>query len=598
MSFFDDTHVTQAGLRGSLGPSVGVWDMVQQGFQQQYHVDSAMGLQAELGNRWAESLSALRANGQNFDTPTDSRAYLRFAEFTRGGAPVTAADNNPQDVHYGNPHLSTEFEDMRRANEAIRQLNNPQIKTFEQILAEVSSMQQGVEEQTASMSERTGMMGSVGGMLGAMAGSFTFRDPLNIVTAPIGFGRTVAMRIATDMVVNAGVTAVTDVGQVNPNRELVGLPDRNPVYDIAASALGAGLIRGGIEGLGAGFRGLGARAGGDINFDFRDAQLQRMFAANEHSPTARAASSILDDTIVFEHSNPYGEGQVAGYRWQAELEGTARALNGEPETHLELPPLPSEQIDRALSFQSVKETAPELWNELEVARTRLNELDSSITTASSRELTIPDAVRLVDRKAAGRLDKLEAVVNDSTVSEPVRAAADMEARSIVTRVGQDKIMKAVEVADTKAKFEVRGLRASRKAANKAYREAYQNVEREAVRLEHAEVAKRSIAQTQSIDVLGPAVISEPMTGPLTRFDFVEAHAGKVDAADAAIPTKADAVNDLEINPETNTVDIGTKTPVSADFKVPFEEGELSVREVLDDLAEDQRLEEAVKGCAV
>lgn len=596
--FFDDSHVTQVGLQGSLGPVVSPWEMVQQGFRQQYHVDSAMGLQAELGNRWSESLDALRAHGQDFHTPFDPNSYLRYAEFTRSGVPVTHADDNPLDARYGTTPSSEDFEDLRRANEAIRQLNDPHVKTFEQILEEVSSMQRGIEQNTASMSERTGTLGSVGEMIGAMAGSFTLRDPLNLATAPIGFGRTIATRIATDMAVNAGVTAVTDIAEVNPNRELAGLPDHNPYYDIAAAALGAGVIRGGLEGFGAGFRGLHARAGGDINFDFRDTQMQQMFTANEHSPSARAASSILDDTIVFEHTNPYGEGQVAGYRWQAELETAAHALNGEPEARLDLPPLPSESIERSLSFQSVKETAPELWGELETARSNLADLDHNIAEASTRELTIPDAVRLVDEEAGAKLDQLSEVVNDLTRPEPVRAAADMEAQATILRVGQDKIMKAAVKADSEAKFAVRNLRASRKAANKAYRTAYQKVEREAQRLELAETAQRSIAQTQAIDVLGPAATVEPLTGPMTRFDFVEAHAGKVDAADAAIETKAEAVNDLEINPETNTVDIGTKTPVSVDFKVPFDEGELTVREILDDLAGDKQLEEAVKGCAI
>lgn len=599
MGFFSDNHVLQAGLQGSAGPEVSLWNLFQQNIRQQFRVDSPFTRQAELGSRWGESLDALRAAGQNFNTPFDPQSYLRFEDFTRGGAPVTTADDNPLDARYGTTPSSEDFENLRRANEAIRQLHNPNIKTFEQILAEVDAMQHGIEGETASMHERGPTGTWAAELLGGAAGSFTLRDPLNLATMPLGFGRSIVTRVAVDMAVAGGTTAITDLAMVNPNRVRAGLPKRNPYFDIAAATLGAGLIRGAFFELpGAVYRRTLGAVGDNIDFNLRDVQMQQMFAAADHSPSARAAASILDDTIVFEHTNPYGEGQVAGYRWQADLEATARALNGEPEARIELPPLPSEYIDRHLSFQMVKETVPELWNELEVARTRLADLDNTITEVSGRELSIPDAVRLVDEEAGARLDQLEAVVNDMSVPEPVRAAADMEARTTVLRVGQDKIMKAVEAADTAAKFEVQNLRASRKAANKKYRAAYQKVEAEAQRLEHAEVAKRSVAQVQSIDVIGPSVVSEPMTGPLTRFDFVEAHAGRVDAAEAAAPAKADAVNDLEINPETNTVDIGTKTPVSADFKVPFEEGELSVREVLDDLAEDRRLEEAVKGCAI
>lgn len=599
MSWFDLSHVTDVGQQFSAGPTVGFWEQAYQSLRQQWHVDSAMALDNELNNRWLESLEGLRGAGQNFSAPLDPAIYTRYAQSIRDGAPITRESEgyNPLAGRHGLPQLYEEFEDMQRANEAIRQLNNPNIKTFEQIIDEVYAMQQSVEEQTASMHER-GQTGSFfAELLGGAAGSFTFRDPLNIATIPFGAGRTIATRIASEMALAAGTTAVTEFTDVAPNRALADLPERDPWLNIGAAAVGAGVIRGGLEGIGYGFRRVSGAGIEDIDFNLRDAQMQQMFARMD-TPTARAASSILDDTIVLERSNPYGEGMVAGYRWQAELDATARALNGEETPAVDMPPIPSEYIDRHLSFQSVKETSPELWNELETARTQLNRLDSSIAEAASRELSISDAVRLVDEEAAAKLDRLSEIVNDPTVPEPTRAAADIEAQAIILRVGQEKILKAAADADTKAKFEVRNLRASRKAANKKYRAAYQKVEKEAERLELREAATREARQIESIDVIGPQIISEPMTGPMTRYDFVDAHTARVEEADASIPARSDAVNDLQIDPKTNTVNIGTATPVSADFKVPFDEGELSVRQILDDLSEDQRLEAAVKGCAI
>lgn len=605
MSSYDLSHVMDGGVEFSSGPAVGWWDMLTQSARQQYRVGSQLGFDEELRTRWEQSLQALRDSGQNFHRPIDPLMYRNYARFVRDGTPVTMPV--VEGTGYGaritdeqQPH--TDFIEMQRANEAIRQLNNPQVKTFEQILEEVGQAQREIEEQTASMRERAPTGSFFAELLGGAAGSFTLRDPLNLATLPIGFGRTIAMRIATDVGVAMGVTAATEYGDIVPNRALAGLPEHNPLVDIGLAGFGAGVIRGGGELAGVGLRTLRARGDAariqeNIDFNLHDSQLQQMFASID-TPTARAGASILDDTIFFERTNPYGEGQVAGYRWQAELEATARAINGEEEPAAPLPPMPSEYVDRALSFQTVRETAPELWNELETARTRLNELDNQIGEATARELSIPDAVRLVDEEAAAKLDKLSEVVNDMSVPEPIRAAADMEARTTILRVGQDKIMDAVTAADIKAKHEVRTLRASRKAANKKYRQAYQKVEKEAQRLEMAEVAKRSEAQAQSIDVVGPHIVSEPMTGPLTRKDFVEQHVARTEEADAAIPAAADAVYELKMDMETNTVDIGTKTPVSADFKVPFEDGELSVREILDDLTEDKRLEEAVKGCAI
>lgn len=389
--FFDDSHVTDVGLQGSAGPSVGVWDMVQQGFRQQYRVDSAFALDQELSNRWLESL---RAAGIS-NTPTGASPYIMrdFARFVRDGSvpnqgrlvlsqdPETMGEARLEGL--GRP--SPEFEEMRRANEAIRQLNNPQIRTFEQILEEVSAMQRGVEEETASMSERSGWGGVVGELLGAIGGSFTLRDPLNVITAPIGAGRTIAMRIATDMAVAGGVTAVTEFGDVAPNRALAGLPERNPLFNIAAATIGAGVIRGGIEGIGYGVR--RARegiAGEEIDFDLRDTQLQQMFGDVADRPTARAAASLLDDTIFIERNNPYGEGQAANVRFLAELQAVQRSMNGEPMTAVArvLPPVPFEYIQKAADFEIVREQAPLVYARMETLQARVRAVEEQVNTAS------------------------------------------------------------------------------------------------------------------------------------------------------------------------------------------------------------------------
>lgn len=812
MSYRDLSHILDVGMQGSAGPSVGYWEMGSQAIQQQWHVNSQLAYDEELRERWTRSLEALRTAGQNFNAPVDPQLYTGYADFVRHGTPITTPTIEGSgyaariNENARQPH--PEFEEMRRANEAIRQLNNPEVKTFEQILEEVSEMQRGVEEETASMRERAPFGSFFAELAGGAIGSFSVRDPLNIITAPIGAGRTIAMRIATDMAIAAGVTTATEYGSVQQNRELAGLPERDPLFEVAAATLGAGIIRGGIEGIGRGLEVRAAnRAAQREAIDLRDTQLQQMFGALDDSPRARAASSILDDTIVFEHSNPYGEGQVAGYRWQAELEGTARALNGEEDVHIELPPVPSEYIERQLSFQSVKETAPEIWNELETARARLADVEeqtarvgrsaeeafteladlqrgapemamlraqkvlgdyrsgnalgmalehvgdithrmsqhggawnnfglefvapkvrtglSVVTNVvdSARIAEIPDlpelaryaeehaqlpvynkaqaaardaAIALGKRDLAearrqleylqglidsGEYSKIAGTFNDNSgvvrayhgtaqefgdysigkalfekaiwftsdtdiasayakvaspggysgshvrfddiditnfavheiggkkynavfVKEAVEQAKAEGKSGIIFRQMDDGIGGVNKPADVIAVLDTKAIKPPfkqaklRQKANAEYRAAYAKVEAEAERLEHAEAAKRSVAQAQSIDVLGPDIISQPMTGPMTRQDFVEAHTARVEEADAAIPARSDAVNDLQIDPETNMVDIGTKTPVSADFKVPFEDGELTVKQILDDLAEDKRLEEAVKGCAI
>lgn len=601
--YFTYEHMLNTGDPGSLGPQVSPWEMAVQNFRQQFRVDSALALNNELENRWADNLNALRAAGHNFEAPNAYDVYRDYAEYVRTGVEPSHGTRTVSALGGPGFEAPDTFEQIRQADQTIQQLHDPRFKTFAQILDEVSTMQRDVEEQTASMSERAGTFGNIVGMAGSIAGSFTLRDPLNVITAPVGAGRTVAMRVATDMAVAGVTTAITEFTDVQPNRAIAGLPERSAVEDIVASTLGAGLIRGGIEGIGAGVRRLHGTVSPEIDFDLRDQQLQQMFAQNEISPTARAASSLLDDTVVLEHSNPYGEGYVAGYRWQAELENTARALNGEPPSHLDLPPLPSEYIERHLSFQSVKETAPELWNELEMARTRLAELNKDSGETGSQNLSLPEnnpAVKHVLSLTDEELEQLNPQAVRPRKFSLDKGEREAEAASYRARL---------EMAETARRLKeptpepveppiVKVSAEERRAANAQYQVAYQKVDQEAERLELAEAAKRVTAQAEAINIISPTVTSEPLTGPMTRFDFVEAHEARVTKADKELETKADAVNDLPVDLETNTVDIGTKTPVSLDFKVPLDEGELSVREILDDLAEDKRLEEAVRSCAI
>lgn len=388
--YFDNSHVLNIGEQGSLGPQVSPWQMVVQNFRQQWYVDSAMALDYELGNRWRESLDALRAAGHNFGDPTIPRSFRTFAEYFRNGTEPrpTIGDEvgsilDPLREGAGLPSRRTaydEFKEMIRANDTIRQLNNPRIKTFEQILQEVSEMQQGIEEETASMSERASGFGNVVGFAGTMAGSFTIRDPINIATAPVGWGRTVAARVASDMAVAGATTAFTEYADVMPNRALAGLPERDPLIDILASTVGAGLIRGGIEGVGAGYRALRGRAIPDIDLDLRDAQLQQMFADNSERPSARAAASLLADTTFLERNNPYGEGYAAQERFIAELRAVQRSMNGEAMTAVGrvLPPVPFEAIRKAADFEIVRERAPDVYTRLEAAQAAVRALEDQL----------------------------------------------------------------------------------------------------------------------------------------------------------------------------------------------------------------------------
>ena len=613
--YFDNSHVLNIGEQGSLGPAVGAWDMVQQNFRQQYRVDSAMALDQELSNRFRESLAALSARGQNFNVIAGNPyLYREFAQYTQDG--VVPMRRNPRVRMEGDVPLTNYeegpadgFEEMRRANEAIRQLGDPRIKTFEQILQEVSEMQRGIEEETASMSERASGFANVLGFGGTIAGSFTLRDPLNVMTAPVGWGRTVATRIGSDMLVAGGTTAITEYTDVMPNRALAGLPERDPLLNIAAATIGGGLIRGGIEGAGAGYRALRSRlSGDDLDFDLRDAQLQQMFADNSQSPSVRGAASLLNDTIFLERNNPFGEGYAASERFIAELRAVQRSMNGEAMTAVGrvLPPVPVEEIRRAADFEIVREQAPDVYARLEEVQTRLADIDQQIAEAAApQDPNLIEAVRLIDREAADQLEQLDVRINDETAPEEVRVAANIEAQAIIDRVGIENISKAAEAVKPEPAIALPNLQASRKAINQEYQAAYNAVEAESVRLRDVQVAAEAAQQTEASNILAQVSEGRPFVGPLLRYDNVLALVERINAFNDTLDeaTVARFAREVETGRadwqmEDGRVDIGLREPVDPDFRIPTDEGELSVMDIMRDLQDDVDLVDAIKVCSI
>jgi hypothetical protein len=600
VSFFDDSHVTDVGLEGSAGPTVGVWDMLTQQTEQQFRVDSQQALQQEIDNRWRDNLRMLEdRHGQRFDAPDLIRSYTSYHDNLNGAAEESSSmffrsleDMNPDQ----------EWKRIEAADAAIQTLADPEIKSFQDVVQEVYAMQRALEEETSSMASRAGTAATVGGFVGAMAGSFTGRDPLNLGTLPFGGGgRTIAMRVATEMGVAGAVTAATEAAFVQPNRERAGLPERSLAFDVAAAMVGAGVLRGGFEGIGAGVRRL--REGQvTIDTDFADDQLRQMFENNVNSPRARAGAAILDDTLAFEKANPYGAGPTAEARFQAELQQTFDALNGAPSTAVArvLPPLPTEMVERAADFQIVKEQSPEVWTKLETAQASVRELEDTINTAidTLQNPSIVEAVRLVDQDAAAQLEVLSARVNDETLPEPERVAADLEAQAIIQRVNPERVEKAYSGFEQRTRQTVRRARAQRANANRQYQAAYKAVEAEATKLNHAKAVITGQQQREAVDLLGYPTTRKPFVGPVMRHDIVEARTEQINLANERVAEQSDRIAKAEIDEETGLVDIGLKTPISKDFRIPFDDGDMTVDQILIDFADDDLLDEAMRTCLI
>lgn len=599
MSFFDTSHLV--GLEGSSGPPVGFGEMFSQGFQQQFRVDSARALDDELRNRWLESLRAAQIGDAEATDPGDPWAYRAFSQYVRGET-IDTFDPNRKLWDYD---PTERIKGMIAANEAIKKLNNPEIKSFEQIFEEVAQMQHEVEGETASMYERSGTWGVVPSLLGAIGGSFTTRDPLNIITAPIGAGRTVATRIAAEMGIAAAVVGATEVLEVAPARKMVGLPERNPLYNIAAATIGAGVIRGGLEGIGYGIRRLRSE---DIDFDLRDSQLSQMFEANSTRPSARAGVQALDDIRFIERNNPYGEGQAAHARFMEELRQIQRVMGGEPMTAVArvLPPIPYEQLKKAADFEIVREQAPQVYAKMEAAQAKVAEIEQRLIPRIEDDPKILSIEELAERNPGPRLKesirRLEAIArgtsvdNEGTVSSYRRSLETAEIarqRSAMQKFSEEEVPK---------------IRKERRAANTEYQAAYRAVEAEAIRIREQQALVEAAQQREAVSIFADATAGRPFNWSALQYDSVQARVDAINAFNDTLDEAAvarfmrETVGEGEEAVEREVwrtdagIDIGLRDPVDPDFRIATDDGEMTVAAAMRDLQDDADLDDAMRTC--
>lgn len=620
MSFFDTSHFDAMPTAKPILPEVGFLDSIKQGYEQQIRVDSPFSLEAEIESVWVEQLKTYqRMTGEELRVPLDLQALGQYARSVRG-----------EDQTFWNKTITGEIAPLTQKNiaalqaadEKMRALGDPNIKSFAELLDEVAAMQQQVEGETAQVGERGSFLGEI---IGGIGGSFSSRDPVALATLGVGgFGRTVAAKIATEMGLAGTIVAGTEAAMTNPNRELAGLPERSVLQDALFAAAGAGILRGGAEGVAKLISRQADAAEPDFDVDFRDAQLASMFENASASPRARAGLEILQDVRQLEAASPYGASPAGLARFSAELQDVRAVLGGLVQTETALPfavtrpAVPFEFIERAADFQIVKERSPQVWVRLEAAQARIAEIDAERVVIKTQldEPNLIETVRLVDEDAADRLETLAAILERPDLPEPERAAVTLEADNIITRVGRDNIEKALNDSEIPARQRLKRLPKGRKAAQKRYREALAAVERERDQLQALARAQQSKEQASAIDLFTPAGLSQPLLGAHLSHDVVAEQAERLtrladeapDATDALVrsnlreePTEGvlDRIGRaLGMNRETEPgmVDIGLSEPVPDDFRIDIDGQEFTVRQLMDDLGEDAKLDDAMRSC--
>lgn len=598
MPFFDLDHNVDA--QPALGKPTGFLENMQQAWRQQYQVDSQTAYQTEIQERWNSVIDDLEAQtGQTYARPglSYTREYARIT--SRVGSELDRPQVTPGAVRQGvEPAFdpAATRKEMDKINEAAIAAGLP---SFADVMEEVAQMQRKVEEQTSLMAETGGISGVAGQFLGGAAGSFTTRDPINLVTLPMGgVGKTIAARVASEMVIAGGITAATEYLAVQPNRQAAGLQERSSIPDILGAAVGAGVLSVAGELVARQFR---LRATRRAQADY-DARVQGYLLDNPQSPRARGALHLIELDEKITTASPYGQSRAGLRRFTAELDEVASLMSGQTSTAIAraLPPVPFEQLSRVADFEIVKERVPEVYGRMELAQADVVRLDSEIAALENVTDSLGAAIERIDPESGALVRSFEEDLENPQLTRPQREDIERRVTQIVESLGTDNVRAAMSGAEAATKQGVRRLRASRRAANKRYREAAGAVEAERVRMAAEARVLEAGQQRETVDLLGNMYRHDTappiFQGSSLSYDVVARQSDTLKRMSEISDDEAVRIVDAE---QGDLLDIGLANGVDPNTRfVDMEGREVTFGQVMKELAEDRKLDEAVRTCAL
>lgn len=203
----------------------------------------------------------------------------------------------------------------------------PKVPTYNDMWQATKEKAQKEEREAQFLRAREGGWGRFFGELagGAIGSMNPESDPLNFFTLGAGgVGKSVAGRILTEGAQQGLIEGINQLTGVQENRRLLGLEYGFDLamQQIGMTALGAGVIRGGVEGVAAGARRLMPRP---------DAPGVRVDPETRVTPTARADEMYAENKRFVEETSPYGPEPEAARRFADEVEGVyERSNNWDP----------------------------------------------------------------------------------------------------------------------------------------------------------------------------------------------------------------------------------------------------------------------------
>ncbi len=622
MTFFmGDTEpdfAIPAGTEGSAGPQTGFMDNFWASYQAQRDVHSAFGADESMATLEQQQLDKL------YDL-TGERLSPIF--------PGTYAGTGPSKqerfaVMHSLAGDTLDAEQQALVGEAQKQFDKYNslaqkngLLTYDQMFKQVQQNAQQEEANAASAGSRSTLMGSIGGTLGGGFGNMTYRDPINLASIALGgVGKTALTRIVAEMGVQ-GLAQAAEIftGGAENQRLLTGEgPTAAEIASqIAGAALGAGVIRGGGEVAAHGF---GA--------------LVRHFGARAPDVAARAMAKEAEEAIG---PSPYGPSRIGQGMHEADVrDALARdvPINQRPVAgrlveppvaggKLPIAPLASPAADELFNgtlkpLANIFDVVP-ATPEMDRANAALASLTDQIQKADAAAATADDTFAAAN---GGRTMQVERRRLVSALDDNNASQAELRARMTGAPDTDGELAGALE--------RLKRERGALEAGADSFRDAFVRQEGAAAAAAHLRLVRAHLVNTIADVVpdaqrsggvqtmLDKSAVASDGLRPIDRrvasasaSDELEKtisepaersapHARIIPAPEGSAPGTPDMV---ELGQHSGPVDLDMEVVVGLDLEADLDTAEIpplykTIREILQDHAEDDALVKAMKECLI
>jgi len=658
-----------SGLPGSGGPTSGLGENFSAAYEDQSRNNALFGLEAQVEEDYLANQALVQRLTGEAPRAYPLAVYTSAARAAEGADPAGAWQRlRSGGEGFADPDQRRMWEDFSAHERRLAELKkqHPEVKTFAEVWSDVRARSQDVERNAEDAWRRAGVLGVLGGFAGRVAGSFTWRDPVNIGTLGLGgAGRSAAVRILTEAGANAGVETVDQFSGVQESRRLLGLSEQSPWESILFAGAGAGVFRGAAEGAGPGFRaleakispnraaarvisgeierGLGQPLGGLLaKSGLSDEQLLSFLRAQPQTAEVRGALHALEEEADTLRANPFGDGREAdvlhGQRVRQAFEmidgridggslagstAMARVLDAPGGPRVVMPDAALHDLQRMEVERLARDAAPEVFRRMDEANARLSDIEATAAQIQDalEARRIGDAVAAFDEPTGLRMKQIEAELEGS-VPASRRQDLERELDMLSANLPMDRIAAKEQMfrRETERQFRYEaGRKAAKRELRQATKEAEAVVQRVVSQQAQRAVAANMAGRQEAALARDATAVGLRRMAPAERYGAVPAKEqtdrlvevideaaqsqddlGKAVVARARAPAEATAEGPQK-------VDIGLDDLVPEEFAVPVAAVDvggrrgvrvMTVRQILDDLAEDEKLVQQMKVCSI